>query len=527
MMSVNETRMMKQTKTGVVMAIILMMTLVLSGCGETAANTRNGNGYRDGENGPVTLIVGFEGDAFNLDPHMSLNMTNVQVFAQAYDTLVRIDADGELVPVLATSWERADDYSYVFHLREGVLFHNGEEMTAYDVAFSIERGANSPAVVAIMGVFDPDNVEVIDRYTVRIGTHQHFAPLVETLTHPAASVLSQAAYEAGVDFENDIVGTGAFMMVDRVHGDSIEFEAFEDYHGGAVAVDRLLIRTFVEANSRMIALETGEIDIAILSRTNIPAIVANDQLQLVTRDNFQTFYIGMNVNNVPDVRVRRAINYAINTEEIHEVLLYSQGTPLNGPLTPEIFGYNPHLDGFDFNPALARELLAEAGYDEENPLVLTLVTNEFGDRLEWAQAAQANLAYVGVTLHITQYENPIFLEETANGNFDLFVLAWTTVTGDGDYGLFPLFHSSNHGAPGNRTFFANDRVDELLDLARNSFDEDVRMAAYFEVQEIINEEAPMVFLASGSVMMATRTNVHGLVPAPTSIPMFHTVYFGD
>ena len=520
-------------------AVILMMLLALSGCdGNDTADTTNGdhNGYENGENGengtngengPVTLTVGFEGEAFNLDPHMSLIMANVQVFAQSYDTLVRVGADGELVPVLATSWERSDDYSYTFFLREGVMFHNGEEMTADDVAFSMRRGAESPGVAAIMGVFDPERIEVVDRYTVRIGTHQNFAPLVETLTHPAAAVLSQSAYEAGVDFENEIVGTGAFAMIDRVHGDFIEFEAFDDYHGGRAAVDRLVIRPIVELNSRMVALEAGEIDIANLSRTNIPAIEANDDLQLLTRDNYQIFYLGINVDNVPDVRVRRAINYAINTAEIHEILLYGQGAPLDGPLTPEVFGAHPDLDGFEFNPEQALELLAEAGYDASNPLELTLVTNEFGDRLEWAQAAQANLATIGVTLHISQYETAVFLEETANANYDMFVLAWTTVTGDADYGLFPLFHSSNHGAPGNRTFFANERVDYLLDLARNSFDEEVRLTAYLEVQEIIMEEAPMVFLASGSVMMSARNNVHGLEPTPTSIPMFHNVYFSD
>jgi len=500
------------------MVTILSLAFVAAGCGNAVAR-------EDAD--PITLTVAFEGDAFNLDPHMSLIMANVQVFAQSYDTLVRIDAEGAVVPVLATSWERYDDYSYVFHLREGVRFHNGEEMTADDVVFSMVRGASSPAVSAIMGVFDPDNIEALDRYTVRIGTHQHFAPLVYTLTHPAASVLSLAAYEAGVDFSNDIVGTGAFVMTNRVHGDYIEFDAFDDYHGGRPEVDHLVIRTIVELSSRMVALESGEVDIANISRTNIPAVERNDDLQLLTRDNYQIFYFGMNTERMTDIRVRHAINYAINTAEIHEMLLYSQGTLLDGPLAGEIFGAHPDLQGFSYDPERARELLAEVGYSEDNPLHLTLVTNEFPDRLEWAQSAQADLAQIGVILDITQVETAIFLEETAEGNYDMFVLAWTAVTGDGDYGLYPLFHSDNAGAAGNRTFFANDRVDELLDLARNSFDADVRLAAYLEAQEIILQEAPMVFLSTGTVIMATGNNVSGFDPTPTSIPMFHNVYFVD
>jgi len=501
-----------------VVVAILSLVFIAAACGNASAR-------EEGE--PITLTVAFEGDAFNLDPHMSAIMANVQVFAQSYDTLVRIDADGEVTPVLATSWERYDDYSYVFELRQGVTFHNGAEMTAEDVVFSMIRGTESPAVAAIMGVFDPENIEALDRYTVRIGTHQHFAPLLLTLTHPAASILSLEAYEEGVDFANYIVGTGAFVMTHREHGDFIEFEAFDEYHGGRPEIDRLVIRTMVELSTRMVALESGEVDIANISRTNIPAIERNDNLQLVTRDNYQIFYFGMNTERITDVRIRHAINHAINTTEIHEQLLYSQGAPLDGPLTAEIFGAHPDLQGFEYNPERARELLAEAGYNEDNPLHLTLITNEFPDRLEWAQSAQADLAQVGIVLDITQVETAIFQEETANGTYDMFVLAWTNVTGDGDYGLYPLFHSDNAGAAGNRTFFANDRVDELLDLARNSFDPEIRLLAYLEAQELILEEAPMVFLATGSVIMATGNNVGGLQPTPTSIPMFHNVYFTD
>ncbi|MCL2560462.1 MAG: ABC transporter substrate-binding protein [Turicibacter sp.] len=495
-------------------------TTELAADGQTETPELSGD---EGSNGPRTLTVGLEGDAVSLDPHASNVGGTVQILVQMYEPLVRLDVDGNVVGVLAESWERVDDYAYLFHLRQDVQFHNGAHMSAEDVAFSIRRGATSPAVSAIMSVFDPDNIEVVDTYTVRIGTHEPFAPLLNSLTHPAGSILSLAAYEAGVDLDETPIGTGPFVMTNRVHGAQIEFEVFEDYHGQRPAFDYLVIRPIVEPSSRIIALETGEIDIANITRTDVTRVANNPALDLHQRANLQMLYIGINTERVSDVRVRQAINYAIDNNEIHQTLLYGVGQTLTGPISDMVPGARTDLTGYPFNPDRARELLAEAGYADG--LELTLIVNEFPDRQEWALAAQSYLANVGITLHITQIETPIFLEETANGHYDLFVLAWTTATGDPDYGLHPLFHSDNRGGPGNRTFFSHPRVDELLDIGRSSFDTEVRLEAYSEAQEIIVDEAAMVYLATGSTLVGTQTNIRGLNLMPIGIQLFYTVYF--
>ena len=495
-----------------VVVLLLMLGLVLVGC-ET----------QETETGSQTLTVGFEGDVVSMDPHASNVGSSIQVLVQVYEPLVRLDLDGNIVGILAESWERYDDYSYVFYLREGVRFHNGEEMTAEDVAFSISRGANSPLVSAFMGVFDPDNIEVIDTYTVRIGTREPFAPLLNNLTHPGGSILSLAAYEAGVDFDETPIGTGPFVVTNRIHGEQIEFEAFEDFHGDGPQVDYLVIRFIVDLSARLIELESGAIDLANISRSDVARVENNPDLTLHQRENQQMFYIGINTERIPDLRVRQAIQYAINVDEIHETLFYGLGTPITTPLSTIIPGARTDLEGFSFNPERARELLAEAGYSDG--LELSLIVNEFPDRQEWALAAQSYLAEVGITMHITQVETPIFLEETEAGNYDLFVLAWTAGTGDADYGLYPLFHSSNHGAPGNRTFFFHPEVDELLDLGRTSFDSNLRLEVYHEVQEIITREAPMVLLSSGETLVGAQSNVRVLNIRLTAVQLFYTVYF--
>jgi len=494
-------------------AFLLVVSLFLIGC----------EGQNEAETDSRTLTVGFEGDVVSMDPHASNVGNSIQVLVQVYEPLVRLDLDGNIVGVLAESWERYDDYSYTFYLREGVRFHNGEEMTAEDVAFSIRRGANSPVVSAFMGVFDPDNIEVIDTYTIRIGTREPFAPLLNNLTHPGGSILSLAAYEAGICFDEEPIGTGPFVVTHRVHGERIEFEAFEDFHGDQPAFDYLVIRFIVDLSARLIELESGAIDIANISRSDAARVENNPELTLHQRENQQMLYIGMNTERISDLRVRQAINYAIDVEEIHETLFYGLGNPITAPLSTIVPGARTDLEGFPFNPERARELLAEAGYADG--LELTLVVNEFPDRQEWALAAQSYLAEVGVTVHITQVETAIFLEETEVGNYDLFVLAWTAGTGDADYGLYPLFHSTSRGGPGNRTFFSHPQVDELLDIGRTNFDPEVRSTAYHDVQEMIAEEAPMVFLVSGDTLVGTRSNVQGLDIRLTAIQLFYTVYF--
>jgi len=485
--------------------VFILGIAVLAACG-------NGNGYGNGNRSNTNrLVVAMEGDAVSLDPHLSNVTISSQFNVQMFETLVRLDpVTGEPFGELAVDWRRIDDYTYEFDLKQGVLFHDGQEMTASDVAFSIRRAASSPQVSAIMEDFDPDGVEIIDDHTIRIRTHEPFAPFLNNIAHPAAAILSEYSFgslgEQG--FGENPIGTGPFRFHRRALGDYVEFRRFDDYHGELPAFEELQLRVVVEPANRLIQLEAGEVDIAFIARSDMARVERARGLELEQMSNYQIFYLGMNVDRIPDVRVRQAISYAINTEEINRTIMYDMGDLLNGPLSSNVFGARTDLPGFEFNQERARELLAEAGYG--NGLTLRIVTNEFPERREIAQAIAAQLEQVGITIDVQSRENPIFLDETANGRHDMFVVPWTTVTGDGDYGLFPLFHTSNHGAAGNRTFFSNARADELMELGRASFDPAVRMEAYHEVQQIIHDEAPMVFLSTGELVLGAHDAVNGV-----------------
>lgn len=190
--------------------------------------------------------------------------------------------------------------------------------------------------------------------------------------------------------------------------------------------------------------------------------------------------------------MRKALNHAINVEEIIEVVLEGAGTKANGPINYKVFGYNEKLEGYEYNPEKAKELLADAGYPDG--FKTTIWTNDNPVRVRIAEVVQGQLKEVGVDVKIEEVEWGAYLERTAAGEHDMFILGWVTVTADADYGLYALFHSSQHGGAGNRTFFTSGEVDKLLDKGRTSIDEKERLDAYSKAQEIIVEEAPQLFL---------------------------------
>lgn len=488
------------------LSIFLICTLaVLMAC--DGRNINGSNTYNKNR-----LIVAMEGDAVSLDPHLSNVTISSQFSVQMFETLVQLDAvTGEVFGVLAESWERYDDYSYIFNLKQDVYFHDGQQMTAEDVAFSLERAASKPAVAAIMKDFDPDSVEIIDAFTVRIGTLEPFAPFLNNIAHPAASILSKYSFEllGEQGFGQNPVGTGPFKFYEREMGDYVEFRRFDDYHGELPTFEELQLRAVTLPDTRGLLLETGEVDVSFIGPTQISRIEKEPDLNLARLENYQTFYMGMNTNRIDDVRVRQAISYAIDVETIHSTIMYGVGELSTSPLGGNVFGAKTDLPPIAYDPEYARQLLEEANFDFSQ--TFTIATNEFPERLELAQVISAQLGQIGITANVVPLENPIFIEETSNGYHDLFILAWTTVTGDADYGLLPLFHSSNHGAPGNRTFFNHPRADELLELGRNTFDPVERIRYYNEVQQIIHDEAPFLLLATGELKLGARSGVNGLL----------------
>ncbi|MFI3257749.1 MAG: glutathione ABC transporter substrate-binding protein [Spirochaetales bacterium] len=508
-----------------IMPVILLFTLItfLACNGGSAGSTVADKAVTDD-----TLIVIMSGEAVTLDPQASNDSATSRVTKQIYNTLVTQNENMEIVPQLAESWEITDNGTLLsLKLREGVKFHNGETFTAQDVKFTLERALTSPHVSHIISVIAPNGITIIDDYSLEIRMTDSFAPILSHLAHTAISILNEKAVtEAGDSYGQNPVGTGPYQFVQWVLGDNITLVRNDDYFDENAKIKNLMLRVITENSARAIALETGDAHIAYdLAPNDIARMEASDALKVIRSANFSSAYIGFNASKAPfnDIKVRQAINLALDMDSIIEAVYFGAGSPAKGPIGQKVWGYNTALPGYDYDIQRAKELMIEAGY--QNGFTTTIWTNDNQQRIDIAEIAQAQLAEIGITVEIEILEWAAYLERTALGDHEMFILGWVTVTGDPDYGLYATFHSNSFGSAGNRTFYANARVDELLDRARVSGDPTVREEAYKEVQEIIFDEAPWIFTWEGEDLNGAQSYIEGFVNNPSGHHRLDTVYF--
>ncbi len=471
------------------------------------------------------LEVAMQADARSLDPQATNDQPSARVMKQIYETLMNQDENLDIGPGLATKYEVVSPTEYVFTLKQGVKFHNGEELTANDVKYTFERmrQVNAPGGFLVSAL---DRVEVLDKYTAKMILKFPFGPFITHLAHPATSIINQKAVEAaGQDYGRNPVGTGPFKFVEWRSSESISLVRNDAYHGEAAKSERIRFRIISEDTNRAIALETGEVDIVYdVNPNDFLGLKANAALKTHQTTGLTTFYMGFNVAKAPynNVKVRQAINLALDVDLATEVAFRGFATPAKGPLAPTVLFANQDLPGYGYDPARAKQLLAEAGYP--NGFSTTMWTNDNPIRVRYAEIFQEQLAQVGITIRIEIMEFAPYLDRTAQGEHDMFMLGWVAVTGDADYGLYSLFHSSTFGDAGNRTFWANAEVDRLLDFAKQSPVPAERAQAYARAQQIVFEEAPWVFLAFRDDLNATRGWVEGFTPHAAGHHILHKVY---
>ena len=524
-----------------VLALLLVLLLVVTSCSPAApagddpakeptetATPSDDQEPADDPDEPVVFIAQGS-DAVSLDPHGQNDQASSRVRVQMFDTLLMQDKDLVFQPLLATSWEQIDDLTVEFKLREGVKWHNGEDFNADDVVYSIKRAIDSPQVGHIVNMINPDKVEKVDDFTVRIGTDEPFGPLLAHLSHPAISIANEKAVtEAGDDVDIKPIGTGPYKLKNWKRGDFVELERFDEYWGEPAKTKFITFRNIAENANRTIELETGGVHIAYdIPPNDISKVEGNGDLALVRAPNFSTTYVGFNAQKEPfdKKEVRQAINHAINMDEIVEAVYFGAGVKAAGPLSANVAFANQDLKPYEYNPELAKEMLAEAGYEDGFDMVIW--TNENQVRMDIAEIVRNQLEAVGINATMETLEWGTYLQKTAEGEHDMFILGWVSVTGDADYGLYALFHSTQFGDAGNRTFYKNEKVDELLDKGRTSIDDAERAAAYKEVQEIIRDDAPWIFTWNGEDLVGTSNKISGFELHPAGHYRLKNVVLGQ
>ena len=504
-------------KFGLLVTIILSM-LFLVACGGNGDKKEGADA--GASTGKDTLVIAQGADAKSLDPHASNDNPSSNIRVQIYDRLMDLDDNGVPQPMLAESWERPDDKTIIFHLRKGVKFHNGDEMKASDVKFSLERALASPEVSHILtGI---NGVEVLDDYTVKVTTEKPMAAILNNLAHTTIAILSEkATKEAGDKFGQNPIGTGPYKFVSWQSGDRVTLEAFPEYWQGEAPVKNVVFRNIVEETNRTIGLETGELDIIYdIQGMDKNKLKDDDRFVVIEGPQVSMTYLGFNMKKAPydNPKVREAISYAIDQKPIIDTVFLGAGEPANSIIGPNVWGYYD-VEKYTQDIEKAKALLAEAGYP--NGFKAKIWVNDNPVRRDTAVILQDQLKQIGIDLAIETVEWGAFLDGTARGDHEMFLLGWGTVTRDPDYGMYELISTATMGAAGNRSFYSNPTVDKLLEEGRTELDPEKRKAIYKEIQEIIRKDIPMYMIIYPLQNVVTQKNIKNFKLDPANS---HKIY---
>ena len=467
-----------------------------------------------GQSGTLELAV--DQAPVGLDPHKVTAFSSFAVIGQIYDGLLEVNSDLQLEPALATDWQVSDDgLTYTFDLRDDVTFHNGRAMTADDVVYSFERiMAEETASPQASRFSVVSSAIATGGHQVEFTLAEPFAPFLSNLTN--LTVVPREVVEENGDLQQVAVGTGPFMLGEVVPDTYVTLEANPDYYReGEPGVAAIRYNVVPEASTRAAGLRTGayhllpDVDPATAQTLrNAPNVTL-----LGTQDLAYTL-LGINTGREPfnDVRVRAAINHAIDREEIVEAVYFGNAVP-GGPLSPALTDWALPTDEFycyDHSAERARELLAEAGYPDGVELeILTFGT--IAVVADAAQVLQAQLGEAGFDAELNVAEFGTFVQDWGNSNFDVFVsLNGGSIDPDGY--LYRTFRSDGST---NVFGFADPQVDELLDRGRTTVDEEARQEIYDELQRRLACEGPIAHIAYGTLFSAHTQDVQGFQQMPT------------
>src|SRR5690625_2925202 len=466
----------------------------------------------------------------SLDPHAANDGYSLYVMTNIYETLVKLNQDLELEPGLAESYEQVDDTTWEFILREDVTFHDGSEFNAEVVKANLDRVRDEAVGAPLEFLFtEISEVEIIDDYTVQIHTDEPFAALPVHLAHPGGHMISKevidadyAQMEEGGDPLTEVhqnpIGTGFFKFEEIVEGDHVTLVRNDDYWGEAANPSEVTFKVVPEDATRIAELSTADADLIYpVNPGDVEQIDNTDGTYVEQNQSANMYYMGFNTEVEPfdDAEVRRAIAMAIDKEAIINEMLEGIPEMATTPLNPSVNGYSENIDPVEYDVEAARDILEEAGYGDGFTAEIVVSDRTSADI---ATFIQGELSELDIDLEINQMESGAYLEYTADGNHEIYMGSWGTVTLDADYGLYPMFHSDNVGAPGNRTRYVNEEVDTLLDDARTETDEETRMQLYEDAQQIIVDEAPLVPIYHSVLLAGLQEDLSGYYQYPSSFP---------
>jgi peptide/nickel transport system substrate-binding protein len=493
-----------------VFALFALVALV--GCG--------GGGAPQSNTPPDTLYVALEAEPPELDPNLSSAYVDRQVMASLYDKLVDIDENGEIVPMLAKSYDVSDDGKvYTFHLRDGIKFHDGTEFNAEAAKYNLERYQEEDSVRSTE-VEPIESVEAVDEYTVRVTLSEPFAPFLAVLTDRAGIMASPKAIEENNGrISKDPVGTGPFKFVERVRGDHITVEKNPDYwREGLPKIDKIEYRGIDDENVQYQNLQSGELDII----DSIPLVEFKElqesgdyNVSIEPGLGYQGVFLNVTQPPFDNKQLRQAVYRLVDRDAIVKAVLRGVGGEAgNSPFSEQSWAYSEESDSYpERSVEEAKALLEEAG--KPDGFSFTLKTDPSPINQQIGQVIQNNLKPAGIDVKLEQEEFGTLLDDSTNGNFQALYLGWSGRI-DPDLNIYDFTVTNGDF---NDSGYSNPEVDKLLNEARTTSDRDRRKELYGQVMEILHEDVPYVYLYHNNQTtdFAMQPTVQGFEPYPDGI----------
>lgn len=483
-----------------------------------------------------TIIVGSIADARTLVPILASDSSSAEICGLLFNGLVKYDKDLNIVSDLAESWQISDGgLTILFYLRKDVLWHDGASFSAYDVEFTYKSLIDPNVKTPYSADFERiKKLEVLNDYTVKVTYKEPFAP---ALSSWGMSILPRHLLEGKdfnkTSFKRDPIGTGPYIFKKWKTGSTIELESNKTYFEGRPYIDRYIYRIIPDQATMFLELSTQGLDLIGLTPLQYKRQTNNKFFNKFYRKfrypSFGYTYLAFNLNNIKfsDKRVRQAINYAIDKDEIIHMVLLGLGRVCTGPFVPESWAYNKDVKPVPFDKTKAKELLKEAGWFDTNndgildkggvPLEFTVITNQGNDaRKMTLEVIQRRLAEIGIRVKIKIIEWSAFINEFIDKkNFEAVLLGWN-LSRDPD--CFDIWHSSKvKEGEFNFISYRNEEIDKLVTQARRIFDVTLRQKMYHRIHEILYDEQPYIFLYIPDSLPIVHSRFRGIEAAPAGI----------
>ncbi len=478
---------------------LILTVLLISSCSNKSEKLQ---GY---------LYLRLSSNPTTLDPSLITDVTGGTIGAKIFNGLVRLDEKLNVVPDIANTWEISDDgKSYIFYLKEGIKFSNGREVTAQDFKYSFERllapdtrSPNTWVLEKIKGakdfirgkIKDVSGIRIKDKYTIIIALEEPFTPFLNLLCMTAAYVIPEEEVERWrADFSTHPSGTGPFILKEWKHNQFLKLEAREDYYEGKPHINGVVYKIIPEDLTAVAEFESGNIDVIGIPASEFKRYKVSSKWRslISSSPGINTYYLGLNCERLPFNRplLRKAMSCAIDRKKILNSIYEGRGILASGPIPPILRSW-PAPEMYEYSPEKARALLKEAGYPNGLNIKIYLTADQ--EVLDILEVIQGYLMNVGIKAELRQLEWSAYKQAVNSGEPDAFWISWWADYSDPENFLFPLFHSSNFGAGGNRTRYKNSGVDALIEKGQRTVNKKQRDEYYQKAEEYIVSDAPWVF----------------------------------